>query len=418
VRADFDALIIGGGPAGAAVAIRLAQSGWRVRVVEQHVYPRRKVCGESLAASGIELLDELGVGGAYRRAAGPELDQVGWMSDAATVVAPFPACRDGAYPYGRALGRESLDLILMERARAAGADVLQPARVRAVWGAPGHYECDVESDGRQGASERITSRVLVAAHGSWGPAPATGSPPFAPLSRAPVRASDLFAFKANYQHARLAPGLLSVIAFAGGYGGIVVADTGRTTLACCIRRDALAACRARFPGVSAGVAVENTLRQCCPGVREALADATREGAWLAVGPIRPGARLRERGAPVGAFRVGNAAGETHPLIGEGIAMALQSALLLTRGLAREAPGMIDAARARSLGAQYAAAWHDAFDGRMRLAALYAQVAMRPWLARPVRGALRRWPRLLTEAARRAGKARRALLPPPLHEEPA
>jgi hypothetical protein len=403
MRVDLDALIVGGGPAGAAVAIGLAQGGWRVRVIEQHAYPRRKVCGESLAAGGLELLDVLGVGSAYRRAAGPELHQVGWMSDQATVVAPFPACRDGTYRYGRALGRESLDL----------------------------YECDVERTAAHGTSERITARVVVAAHGSWGPSPAYDHPGSPPLPRAPALASDLFAFKANFQNARLAPGLLSVIAFPGGYGGIVVAESGRTTLACCIRRDALAACRERLSGVSgvsgvsgipAGLAVESHLRQSCRGVRDALAEATREGPWLAVGPIRPGVRLRERelerGAMVGAFRVGNAAGETHPLIGEGIAMALQSALLLTRGLVRQSPRMIDAARARTLGGQYAAAWHAAFAGRLRLASLYAQVAMRPSLASPARLALHRWPRLLTEAARRAGKARRALLPPPLHEEPA
>ena len=42
---DADVLVMGAGPAGSAVAILLAQAGWRVLIVEQHDFPRRKVCG-------------------------------------------------------------------------------------------------------------------------------------------------------------------------------------------------------------------------------------------------------------------------------------------------------------------------------------------------------------------------------------
>ena len=63
---DADALIIGAGPAGAATAILLAQAGWQVILVEQHAYPRQKVCGECLTAGGLALLDELGVGAQVR----------------------------------------------------------------------------------------------------------------------------------------------------------------------------------------------------------------------------------------------------------------------------------------------------------------------------------------------------------------
>jgi hypothetical protein len=44
---------------------------------------------------------------------------------------------------------------------------------------------------------------------------------------------------------------------------------------------------------------------------------------------------------------------------------------------------------------------------MRIANLFAQVAMRPMIARPVGMALQRWPALLTHAARLAGKARQS-----------
>jgi 2-polyprenyl-6-methoxyphenol hydroxylase-like FAD-dependent oxidoreductase len=217
------------------------------------------------------------------------------------------------------------------------------------------------------------------------------------------------AFKANFRNASLEPGFLPVLALRGGYGGMVVGDDGRTTLACCIRRDALAECRALTPGAPAGTAVEAYLRRACAGVRAALHGAARDGAWLAVGPLRPGIRVDALDEIYsGAFRVGNAAGESHPLIGEGISMALQASCLLAATLTRHPAPAITGRRAADLHRSYAAAWRRAFTARLRLAALYAHVAMRPGLAAAVRMLLIRWPSLLCRGARLAGKAHAAL----------
>src|SRR5580658_5955610 len=79
-RPDTDVLIIGAGPAGASVAVRLARLGWRVTLVEQASFPRQKVCGECLGPASLELLDELGVGPKVSELAGPAIRQVAWMA--------------------------------------------------------------------------------------------------------------------------------------------------------------------------------------------------------------------------------------------------------------------------------------------------------------------------------------------------
>ena len=51
MQTRFDALIIGAGPAGSSAAILLATAGWSVALIEKQAFPRRKVCGECVAAS-------------------------------------------------------------------------------------------------------------------------------------------------------------------------------------------------------------------------------------------------------------------------------------------------------------------------------------------------------------------------------
>ena len=73
MSARFDVAIVGAGPAGSAAAILLARAGWSVALVERQRFPRRKVCGECIAASNLALLDALGVGAEVERLAGAEL---------------------------------------------------------------------------------------------------------------------------------------------------------------------------------------------------------------------------------------------------------------------------------------------------------------------------------------------------------
>ncbi|MDB5939740.1 MAG: dependent oxidoreductase [Polaromonas sp.] len=403
MKTRFDAIIMGAGPAGSTAAALLARAGWSVALVEKQRFPRRKVCGECLAASNLPLLDALGIGAQFDATAGPELRQVALMQGQRTLIADLPAADPPNRAWGRALGRETLDMLLLAQARASGAVVLQPWSVQAHGGSAGDHNCEIRAIGSD-HRECLHAPVLIAAHGSWEPLP-TGREERR-LARQP---GDLFAFKANFRDARLAPGLLPVLSFDGGYGGMVLADQGITTLACCIREDRLEACRRLHPGLGAGDAVEAILKHACLGVAQALGPAQREGAWLATGPIDPGIRLRADDA---LFRIGNAAGEAHPIIGEGMSMAVQSAWLLCGQLLHPGrrDGLANAAWQSGVRRRYADEWRRHFAPRLRLAAGLAHLAMRPGLTAPWLGLLDRWPALLKQVARRAGKVRCAISP--------
>jgi flavin-dependent dehydrogenase len=194
---------------------------------------------------------------------------------------------------------------------------------------------------------------------------------------------------------------LPVLAFEGGYGGMVQAGDGELTIACCIRRDALQAIRVKASSERAAHAVLRHLQASCRGVRQTLCGARQHHEWLSVGPIRPG--IRETADGAGRFAIGNAAGEAHPILGEGISMAIQSAWLLCTTLL-SAPGSSAAAgNNERTAAIYRSAWQRSFGRRIRTAAIFSQLAMRPRAAGILLPMLRQWPQLLGVGARLGGK---------------
>ena len=185
---------------------------------------------------------------------------------------------------------------------------------------------------------------------------------------------------------------MPLLVFPGGYGGMVLADHGRLSLSCCIRRDTLAGIRAAYATASAAEAVHRHIIDRCRGARDAIGHASLDGPWLAAGPIRPGIRSRyDRDI----FRVGNIAGESHPIIAEGISMAMQSGWLLADHSSR---GRDQAGRARAC---RRSATQRPGGGCLRRASTplsaFAQIALQPASARIMTAAIRLLPATLTSA---------------------
>lgn len=384
---QFDALIVGAGPAGATTALLLAQAGWSVAIIEKKSFPRRKVCGEFISATNLPLLHQLGLANLYLAQGGPEIQRVGLFAADAMLVAKMPPNKHSTAKWGRAFGREHLDSALLEQAVNAGAKLWQPYQAINLQRHAAVFTCTIAS---QEETKQIHAKIIIMAQGSW-------ERGLQQTNNEKHKSSDLLAFKAHFKKCNLEDNLMPLLAFPGGYGGLVNTDDGRVTLSFCIRRDTLEIIRQKYQGMAAGEAALCHIKANLVGVDKVLKHAQRQGNWLAVGPIRPGIRKRYDN---GIFYVGNCAGEAHPVVAEGISMAMQSGWLLSQILITQQGKNT---KLDVLGKEYSRQWTKHFAKRIKIAALFAQFAMRPRLTALLLPLFKRLPRLITFSAELSGK---------------
>lgn len=117
--------VVGGGPAGAAAALRMAMLGHSVVLIEKSAFPRPRI-GESLTSSLLPLLDVIGIRTLIEREAfvRTRAALIHWAGD--TQVREFSGSP------GFHVHRSRFDQLLLDAAKRSGVRVLQPARVEQI----------------------------------------------------------------------------------------------------------------------------------------------------------------------------------------------------------------------------------------------------------------------------------------------
>jgi menaquinone-9 beta-reductase len=160
---DADAVVVGGGPAGAAAAARLAARGFRTVLIDRATFPRDKVCGDFVGPTALAELADLGVAQTEAFRATSKLADLALHVDGDQLPVMGIPQVDGLPGYGRVIPRRQLDAWILDAARRAGATVLEGRKVTEMQQAPGAIT--VRGDSAAGPWQ-LRTRLLLGADGS------------------------------------------------------------------------------------------------------------------------------------------------------------------------------------------------------------------------------------------------------------
>jgi flavin-dependent dehydrogenase len=281
-----DVAIIGAGPAGSTLAALLARRGVSVALFDRDVFPRDKLCGEFLSYDALPILRPLGVIDAIDAAGAPHIERCRVIGSRRTYEFALPKA-------ARGVSRMFFDDLLLRTAAASGAQRFDGQTITAL--------------------DEIRATVTVGAWGRWGRFDQQ-------LQRGFVRdrSHRNFGFKRHYT-AATATSSIDLYSFRRGYLGVNAVEGGITNICGLVHASRLAGHKGRWD------AFVETIRAEEPRLEQLY--ATHEPAqdgYLSSEPVIFRARSAVEG---GVFMIGDASGVIDPLTGNGMAMAIQSALL-------------------------------------------------------------------------------------------
>jgi len=296
-REIWDLVIVGGGPAGLAVAIVAAEQGLSALVVERRDFPPDKACGEGVLPPGMKALERLGIASRFNRSTSYPFAGIRFIQeDGSTAESRMPS-------NGIGIRRTVLVEALARRAQELGA-VLR-------------HRCSVigfkatSSDAVVYTSEgEIFARLVVAADGLHSSLRKASGLEAAPNSR------RRFALR---QHYKIRPWTDFVEVYVDDKGEAVVTPVSNESVGInfvwedgVIEQPKIPVLASRFPALLARLG-------------SAPAISTVRGA----GPMARAAKRRNGDRVV---LVGDAAGFVDSISGDGLSIAFNSALILGKHL--------------------------------------------------------------------------------------
>lgn len=310
-----DVLIMGGGPAGAAVAALLARRGWHAVILEKDRHPRFHI-GESLLPLSLPFLAELGVL--------EEIEAIGLRKYAAefhsvyhgkSMTFSFGEALRPDYPYAYQVRRAEFDHVLLRNAGRQGAEVHEGWRVDTAAIADGEIRAVTAVD-ETGERARWQARFYVDATGRD-----TFLADFLALKErnARHRSAALYAHFEGAERAQgQAEGNICIHWFDHGWFWMIPLKDGTMSVG--------AVCKPEYLK-RRSVPVEQFLFDTialCPGVSRRLANASLAGEVTATGNYSYQSR---RMTGKNFLLAGDAYAFIDPVFSSGVHLALNSAFL-------------------------------------------------------------------------------------------
>jgi flavin-dependent dehydrogenase len=313
-----DVVVVGGGPAGAVTAARLARRGRRVVLLERSPAYRWRACGVFASPAAVATLRDVGLEPATIASVARPIRAMRVETRERTTFRLTYGDDDRLVAPAVGFDRSALDPALLDLARAAGAEV----RVGEVASAAVAGAVTLSS------REVIRARFVVGADGLRSIV-ARGFG-VARRARLPARVGLTFHVAdprpASSRDARM-------ITFAGGYVGLAPVPGGRVNVGVVLGGDWLR--RLRDEGAEATV---GAVMAAIPPAPDDPVEWSRPNRCDPIEGASPLGVRASRRAGRGWLLVGDAAGFLDPFTGEGLHRALVSARLAARAVDRTLDG--------------------------------------------------------------------------------
>ncbi|MGI8555340.1 MAG: NAD(P)/FAD-dependent oxidoreductase [Pyrinomonadaceae bacterium] len=369
-------VIVGAGPAGASAAIRLAQNGFQVVLIEREKFPREKLCGEFISPECFAHFRELGVLDKMKAAGGDSIAETFFYAPNGKSVNVPSKWFGGAAESALGLSRAAMDFQLLERATKAGVEVLQETsavnllfeneevrgvKARSQNGATFEIAADltIDATGRASILGKIVERKKLRITNYE-------------LRQAETQNSNskiqnrLVGFKAHLKNAAIERGRCEIYFFRGGYGGLNLVENGLSNHCFLIRAEVV-----REFGGDAEKIVREVIFQN-KRAAETLEKATPVTDWLSVTIDSFG--LKNLNPAPHLLAIGDAGAFIDPFTGSGMLMALESGEILAQAVKAENSS------ARQIVEVYKLRHAQKFQRRLRICAALRRAVFVPGLA--------------------------------------
>ncbi len=378
--------IVGAGPSGASLAIRLAKESFCVTLIEREKFPRRKLCGEFISPECLSHFRDLGVLNEMLASGGDRILETVFYEPNGKSVSVSSKWFGGDSKGALSLSRSAMDFCLLEKARQIGVEVLEETQAVGIL-SENDEVCGVKIKSKNGETSEIFADLTIDATGranvlskliereiSRKSAKAQINSKFKIQSSKLTRIQNpkskiqnrLVGFKTHLKNVDMEKGVCEIYFFRGGYGGLSRVENGFANHCFLIKAEIVKEFNSDAEKIVREVIFQNKRAY------QTLKNAQPVEDWLAVSV--DGFGQKELNPAKNLFAVGDAGAFIDPFTGSGMLMAFESAEILAKVIVenRFVP--------KPIAGNYKILHHRKFQKRMLVCSLLRRAAFVPALA--------------------------------------
>ncbi len=358
-------LITGAGPAGASLAIRLAQKDFEVVLIEREKFPRHKLCGEFISPECLTHFKEFNILDEMLAVGGDRISETVFYSQSGKSVSVASKWFGGKEQNALSISRSAMDFLLLEKAKSLGVTILEETQVVGLL-TDGEKVSGVKTRFDNKAANEITADLIIDATGRANILGKLSEKSKTQNSKLKTQNSKLVGFKAHLENVQMKKGVCEIYSFDGGYGGLSFVENELANHCFLVKAEIVRDFLGNTNRIVEDVIFKNRR------ARETMCEAKPVTDWLAVSVESFGVKNLQPSKNL--LTVGDAAAFIDPFTGSGMLMALESAEILARSISENSFSCDEIAQ------KYAAAHREKFRKRLLICDILRRAAFAPKLA--------------------------------------